>query len=90
MPTMTASVGDARNNFSKIAKEVNETGQPVTVFRNSKPWVVISPAAAADAPNAETLRAMAEAEEMDTDPNRKPYETFADMMASLDKACGDA
>lgn len=89
MTTMTASVRDARNHFSKIANEVNLTGQPVTVFRNSKPWVVISPAAH-DVPNATTLRAMAEAEEMASDPNHNPYDTFEDMMNALNKACEDA
>lgn len=89
MPTMTASVRDARNHFSKIANEVNLTGQPVTVFRNSKPWVVISPAAS-NVPNAATMRAIAEAEEMIADPNHLPYDTFEDMMDALDKACDDA
>lgn len=89
MASMTASVRDARNNFSKIAKEVNATGQPVTVFRNSRPWVVISPAAS-EVPNAATMQAFAEAEAITADPNHVPYETFEDMMAALDKATADA
>ncbi len=44
MPTLTTTVEEARANFSKIANGVIETNQPVTVLRNSKPWVVISPA----------------------------------------------
>ena len=44
MPILTATVAEARANFSKIARGVIETNQPVTVLRNSKPWVVISPA----------------------------------------------
>ena len=41
----TVSVAEARNNFSRLSSAVVETGEPVTVFRNSRPWVVISPAA---------------------------------------------
>lgn len=45
MPQATVSVAEARNNFSRIGAAVVESGNPVTVFRNSKPWLVISPAA---------------------------------------------
>ena len=31
-------------------REVNRTGRPVTVLKNNKPWVVIQPADASDAP----------------------------------------
>ena len=44
MPALTATVAETRANFSKIAHGVTATGKPVTVLRNSKPWVVISPA----------------------------------------------
>lgn len=44
----TVSVAEARNNFSKIGAAVVETGKPVTVFRNSKPWLIISPATQPD------------------------------------------
>ena len=43
MPTLTATASEARANFSQIATGVFETGQPVTVFKNSKPWVEIVP-----------------------------------------------
>lgn len=43
MSEMSVSVADARAQFSKIAAMVNETGESVTVFRNSKPWVKITP-----------------------------------------------
>ncbi|MBQ9022157.1 MAG: type II toxin-antitoxin system Phd/YefM family antitoxin [Eggerthellaceae bacterium] len=43
MASRTASVAEARNNFSKLAESVNETGIPVVVFRHSKPWVKIMP-----------------------------------------------
>jgi len=43
MDEMTATVAETRANFSKIAHAVNETGRPVTVFRNSKPWVLVAP-----------------------------------------------
>lgn len=45
MGEMTCSVAEARANFSKIASEVERTGEPVTVFKNSKPWVMIAPLA---------------------------------------------
>ena len=43
MTEMTATVAETRANFSKIAATVRETGQPVTVFKNSKPWVLVAP-----------------------------------------------
>ena len=43
MDELTATVAETRANFSKIATTVNKTGRPVTVFKNSKPWVVIVP-----------------------------------------------
>lgn len=43
MSELTATVAETRANFSRIAATVNRTGRPVTVFRNSKPWVVIAP-----------------------------------------------
>ncbi len=43
MDELTATVAETRANFSKIATAVNATGRPVTVFKNSKPWVVIAP-----------------------------------------------
>jgi len=44
MQTVTAS--EARANFSKIGEEIVRTGKPVTVFKNSKPWLAIVPLAA--------------------------------------------
>jgi len=43
MHTVTAS--EARANFSKLGEEVVRTGKPVTVFKNSKPWLAIVPLA---------------------------------------------
>lgn len=43
MDELTATVAETRAHFSHIASEVNKSGKPVTVFRNSKPWVVIAP-----------------------------------------------
>ncbi|MBE6466819.1 type II toxin-antitoxin system Phd/YefM family antitoxin [Denitrobacterium detoxificans] len=48
MTALTASVAEARNNFSRIAEQVNQTGREVVVFRHSKPWVKISPVGAVD------------------------------------------
>ncbi len=44
MAELTATVAEARSHFSKIASAVCATGTPVTVIRNSKPWVTIAPA----------------------------------------------
>ena len=48
MREMTATVAETRANFSKIAATVNATGRPVTVFKNSKPWVVVAPVGKGD------------------------------------------
>ena len=42
--TVTAiTANEAQTQFSKIATEVCKTGQPVTIFKDSKPWVKIVP-----------------------------------------------
>ena len=46
MTALTATVAEARNNFSRIADQVNKSGREVVVFRHSKPWVKISPVTA--------------------------------------------
>ena len=46
MLTVTAS--EARANFSKLGEEITRTGKPVTVFKNSKPWLVMMPAQASE------------------------------------------
>ena len=43
MTALTATVAEARNNFSRIAEQVHQSGREVIVFRHSKPWVKISP-----------------------------------------------
>lgn len=37
-------VREAKNSFSYWTAHVNQTGQPLTVLKNNKPWVVIQPA----------------------------------------------
>ena len=44
MNATTISLAEARDNFSRVTAEVNRTGKPVTVLRNNRPWVTISPA----------------------------------------------
>ena len=39
MDELMVSVAEASANFSKIATTVSETGRPVTILRNSSPWV---------------------------------------------------
>lgn len=83
MTMKTVSVAEARANFSKIGEAINRTGDPVTVFKHSKPYLVIMPAAY-EAPNAETRAAMTEAETILADPDRKHFSSFEDLMAALD------
>ncbi len=42
---ITIGLAEAKNSFSRVTAEVNRTGRPVTVMKNNKPWVTISPAA---------------------------------------------
>jgi antitoxin (DNA-binding transcriptional repressor) of toxin-antitoxin stability system len=44
MASLTVSASEARANFSKLGEEIARTGESVTVFKNSKPWLTISPA----------------------------------------------
>ena len=57
MAAYTATVAEARNNFSRIAEQVNKSGHEVVVFRHSKPWVKISPVGA-DFSDAEFIDVM--------------------------------
>ena len=43
MTATAITVNEAQTQFSKIATEVCKTGQPVTIFKDSKPWVKIVP-----------------------------------------------
>lgn len=56
MAQLTATAAEARASFSHIASTVSETGRQVTVFKNSKPWVVIAPADSASADYVELVR----------------------------------
>ena len=56
MTALTATAAEARTNFSRIASAVSATGERVTVFKNSKPWVVIAPSDEADADYLELVR----------------------------------
>ena len=90
MSTQTVTVAEARANFSRIGEAVNKTGEPVTVFRRSKPWLVITPAADFNEPNEETQAAMIEADAILSDRSRKHFKTFEDMMAAIDEMEDDA
>ena len=45
MNATTNGLAETKNNFSRVTAEVNRTGKPVTVLRNNRLWVTISPAA---------------------------------------------
>jgi hypothetical protein len=71
---------DVGGAAAHCAGEVARSGVPVTVFKNSRPWVVIQPAVP-EIPNAATLAAVNEGRGM---AERQPrFEGFADMMAAL-------
>ena len=48
-------VRDAKNRFSELTLAVNETGKPLIVLKNNKPWVTIQPADSALARRRERL-----------------------------------
>lgn len=81
--TNTVSVSEARANFTKIGRQVSETRKPVTVFKGSTPYLVISPAPIAEAPNAETLEAFSDLENKRKDPACKPHESEGELFAAL-------
>jgi antitoxin Phd len=85
---MTVGLSEAKANLGKITSEVNRTGEPVTVFKNNKPWVVIYPASTPETvTNPETLAAMDEADCMLQEGAR--YDNVVDMLAALKKAVRD-
>lgn len=45
-------LAEAKNNFSRVAAEVNRTGKPVTVLKNNKHWIVIQPVTTPSAADA--------------------------------------
>jgi len=76
MLTVTAS--EARANFSKLGEEIARTGKPVTVFKNSKPWLVITPVSEgqseAEALTVEEMRK--KALELATEIDKEYYDVF--------------
>lgn len=55
MHATTVDLTEAKNNFSRVTAEINRTGKPVTVLRNNRPWVTISPAAGIAKPDMVTV-----------------------------------
>ena len=51
MIATTIGLAEAKNNSSRVTAEINRTGKPVTVPRNNRPWVTISPAAGITKPD---------------------------------------
>ena len=82
--TITVTAAEARSQFSRIANQVSATGVPVTVFRNSRPWVVIQPIAGPK-PTPATAQAMDEAQELLASPPRfTGYEDFMTALRAVD------
>ena len=44
----TIGLAEAKARFSEVTAEVQRTGEPVTVLKNNRPWVVIRPIDPAD------------------------------------------
>lgn len=72
---LTATMAEAKTNLSKMARVANETGESVTVMRNSRPWFKIVPLAHEDE-SAANARARSEADALLADPE---HETFDDL-----------
>ncbi len=51
----TMGLADVKNNFSRVTAEINRSGHPVTVLKNNKPWVIISPVQASGDVDREAL-----------------------------------
>jgi antitoxin Phd len=89
MAMLTIGLSEVKANFGKVTAEVNRTGNPVTVFKNNKPWVVISPAVSLETvSNPVTLAAMEEADQMVRNGTR--FDNLVDMMAALEKEVANA
>jgi prevent-host-death family protein len=87
----TVGLSEAKANLGKITAEVNRTGNPVTVFKNNKPWVVIYPIHATNViQNPVTRAAMDEAERIFEDPKHVYFTDVMDMLDNLDRKCTDA
>ena len=102
MAQLTVGLSEAKARLSEITEAINRTGEPVTVFKKNKPWVVIYPANYKVKPqhdsivdineitNKDTLDAIAETELHYSDSARKGYGTLEDFFAALDKATENA
>jgi len=83
--SMTVTASEARSRFARIAEEVARTGSPVTVFKNSRPWVEIHPVEPREVvPTESTRQALREADSLKTAGAR--FSSFHDLMAALDIA----
>ncbi|MCL1922446.1 MAG: type II toxin-antitoxin system Phd/YefM family antitoxin [Propionibacteriaceae bacterium] len=81
--TQTVTAADARAQFSRIAEEVSRTGSPVTVFKNSRPWVEIQPIRPReDTPSESTRQALREVAELKKTGAR--FTGYTDLIAALD------
>ena len=57
----SVGVREAKNRFSELTAQVNQTGAELVVLKNNRPWVIIQPADAAAADRRsrlEKLRAL--------------------------------
>jgi antitoxin Phd len=87
----TIGLSEAKANLGRVTAEVNRTGDPVTVLKNNKPWVVIYPASVTGAiRNPVTLAAMDEAQTMFDDSQHIYYTNVTDMLDALNQECASA
>jgi antitoxin (DNA-binding transcriptional repressor) of toxin-antitoxin stability system len=83
---LTVTTAEARADFSRIANAVAATGEAVTVFKHSRPWVQIAPVDAAlwsEIPNAATQTAMEAAESMR---GKARFSTATELLAAMEQA----
>ena len=90
MPRLTIGVSDAKTNFSKLSNEVAETGVPVTIYKNKKPFVVLSPASTYGITNRETLASMEESDLLIHNEGHRFYNGVQDFMDALNRAAENA
>jgi prevent-host-death family protein len=81
--TATVTTAEARAQFSRIADHVRATGQPVTVFKHSRPWVVIGPAEPGAIEPDDVLASRAEARDMLRRNGSARYSTYTDLIAAM-------
>ncbi len=87
MNSRTVTMSEARTHFSRISAAVNESGESVTVFGYSKPWVEIRPMASRNTGSStlpsETREALRETEALMVDRYAERFRPLEDLFEDL-------